>query len=77
VYHFDMEREHAPLPDDVLEGAEPSEEDLAELTRLEHPGATPLTPELRKKQKEDAEAARRKIRRQFGIDSQGDMFPHL
>lgn len=71
-----MERERQPLPDEVLEGGPPpSEDELAELTRLEHPDATPITPELRRQQKAAAEKARREAHRRLGMDPQGELFP--
>lgn len=71
-----MERERQPLPDEVIKsGPPPSEGELAELTRLEHPDATPITPELRRQQKAAAEKARREAHRRLGMDPQGELFP--
>lgn len=67
--------ERAPMPDEVIEGEQPTEADMNELTVLEHPGATPITPELRRQQKAAAEKARREAHRRLGLDPQGEFFP--
>lgn len=63
------------MPDEVIKGEQPTEAEMNELTVLEHPGATPITPGLRRKQKEAAEKARRDARRRLGMDPQGELFP--
>jgi len=71
-----MEREHTSLPDEVIEaGPPPSEDELAELTRLEHPDATPITPALRRKREQDMRRAQRDAHRRMGMDPQGELFP--